>query len=123
VKIELLLPEPPTPETKVPVPLNVSALPVVSALLLDAYTTPLAVKDVRFVPPFAVANVPATDTAPLVAVDGVSPVDPKLIVVTPPTAIDPGVYVPSAFPIGTCPAVGLTTVPVPPDVVGRGERM
>ena len=31
------------------------------------------------VPPFVTASVPATVTAPVVAVDGVSPVEPKLI--------------------------------------------
>ena len=40
------------------------------------------------VPPLAIAKVPATVTAPLVAVAGVSPVDPKLIVVTPALAVD-----------------------------------
>ena len=35
------------------------------------------------VPPFATANVPATDTAPVVAVEGVKPVEPKLMEVTP----------------------------------------
>jgi hypothetical protein len=34
------------------------------------------------VPPLAKANVPATVTAPPVAVEGVKPVDPKLMVVT-----------------------------------------
>ena len=58
----------PTPKLE---PLNVSALPVVSALVLDAYTTPFAVKDVRPVPPFAVGNaVPDKLTAnvPLVVI-------------------------------------------------------
>ncbi len=42
------------------VPLNVSALPVVSALVLEAYTTPPEVKEVSPVPPFVVASVPVT---------------------------------------------------------------
>jgi hypothetical protein len=40
------------------------------------------------VPPFAVASVPATVTAPDVAAEGVSPVVPKPIVVTPPDEIE-----------------------------------
>jgi hypothetical protein len=46
------------------------------------------VNEVRFVPPFAVASVPATVTTPDVAAEGVSPVVPKPIVVTPPDEID-----------------------------------
>jgi hypothetical protein len=38
---------------------------------------------VEFVPPFAIANVPASVTAPEVAVFGVKPVVPALKVVTP----------------------------------------
>ena len=45
---------------KDPEPSNVSALPVVSALELEANTTPFAVKEVRPVPPFVVARVPVT---------------------------------------------------------------
>ena len=52
---------------------------VASADVELAYSTPFAVNDVRPVPPFVVASVPATVTAPVVAVDGVSPVVPKLI--------------------------------------------
>jgi hypothetical protein len=40
------------------------------------------VNEVKFVPPLAVAKVPATVTAPEVAVAGVRPVEPKEIVVT-----------------------------------------
>ena len=43
-----------------PVPLNVKPLLVVSALVLLAYTMPLAVKLVRPVPPFVVGKVPLT---------------------------------------------------------------
>ena len=39
------------------------------------------------VPPLATAKVPATVTAPLVAVDGVNPVLPKLMVETPSTSV------------------------------------
>jgi hypothetical protein len=42
------------------VPLYVSALPVASALVLEAYTTPPEVKLVSPVPPFVVASVPVT---------------------------------------------------------------
>jgi len=38
--------------------------------------------------PFATANVPATETAPDVAVEGVRPVEPKLIVDTPSAVLD-----------------------------------
>ena len=41
-------------------PSNVSALPVAKALVDDAYTTPLAVNEVRLVPPLAVGRVPDT---------------------------------------------------------------
>jgi hypothetical protein len=57
-----------------------------------AYRTPPDVNGVapdNPVPPLAVANVPATVTAPAVAVFGVSPVDPNEIVVTPDAAAAP----------------------------------
>ena len=56
------------------------------------------------VPPFATASVPATETAPDVAVDGVSPVEPKLIVVTPPDAGVDHEGTPEAN-VNTCPLV------------------
>jgi hypothetical protein len=46
--------------------------------VLEAYTTPPEVKEVRPVPPFVVARVPASVTAPVVAVLGVNPVEPAL---------------------------------------------
>ena len=58
------------------VPSKVSAEPVANALELDAKTTPPDVNDVKPVPPLVVANVPARVTAPVVAVEGVKPVDP-----------------------------------------------
>ena len=64
-------------------PVNVSAEPVARALVEDAYTTPFAVNAVRFVPPLAVASVPASVITPDVAVLGVSPVVPALKVETP----------------------------------------
>ena len=69
----------PTPKF---VPSNVSALPVASALVDEAYRTPFAVNDVSPVPPFVVASVPARVIAPEVAVEGVKPVVPALKVVT-----------------------------------------
>jgi hypothetical protein len=45
---------------------------------------------VEFVPPLAIAKVPATVTIPVLAVDGVRPVVPKEIELTPaPLTIDP----------------------------------
>ena len=61
-------------------------VPVAKALVDVAYRAPPEVNDVRFVPPFVVAKVPATLTAPEVAVEGVRPVDPKVMVVTPDVA-------------------------------------
>jgi hypothetical protein len=55
---------------------------VVNADVDVAYIAPPEVNDVRFVPPFAVANVPATVITPDVAVDGVKPVVPNDKVVT-----------------------------------------
>jgi hypothetical protein len=46
--------------------------------VLEAYTTPPEVKEVSPVPPFVVASVPASVTAPVVAVLGVKPVEPAL---------------------------------------------
>ena len=59
-------------------------VPVVSTLVDVAYTAPPEVNVVRFVPPFAVPRVPASVTAPVVAVFGVKPVVPALNDVTPP---------------------------------------
>ena len=64
-------------------PLNVAL--VVMFPFASRNTTELAPEDVVTpVPPLATARVPATVTAPVVAVDGVSPVDPNVIDVTPP---------------------------------------
>lgn len=49
---------------------------------VDKTTDPEPVEDVTPVPPLATASVPATVTAPEVAVDGVKPVVPKDIVLT-----------------------------------------
>ena len=53
-------------------------VPVVNALVDVAYIAPPEVKEVKFVPPFVVANVPARVTTPVVEVEGVSPVVPAL---------------------------------------------
>jgi hypothetical protein len=63
-------------------PEAIGSVPVVKADADVAYTAPPDVKDVRFVPPFAVASVPATVTAPDVAVDGVKPIAPNVMDVT-----------------------------------------
>jgi len=63
-----------------PVPPAVSgSVPVAKADVDVAYIAPPEEKDVNPVPPFVVARVPPTVTAPCVVVAGVSPVDPKLI--------------------------------------------
>jgi hypothetical protein len=51
-------------------------VPVVNALVDVAYIAPPEVNEIRFVPPFAVAKVPARVIAPVVAVLGVKPVVP-----------------------------------------------
>jgi len=59
---------------------------VPAAVAVDVYPIKVAIAlgaVVEFVPPFATANVPATVTAPEVAVEGVKPVVPKESVVTP----------------------------------------
>ena len=57
--------------------------------LVAKTTPPVPVEAVvEPVPPLATANVPATVTAPAVAVLGVNPVDPKLMVATPSTTLD-----------------------------------
>ena len=67
----------------------------------DRTLLPEPVLVVTPVPPFATANVPATVTAPVVAVDGVRPVVPKVIDVTP------------LFVIVTAPVAPDTLMPVP----------
>jgi hypothetical protein len=55
---------------------------------VDNTTFPVPVEVVTPVPPFKTAKVPATVTAPEVAVDGVRPVEPKLMVDTPSTTLE-----------------------------------
>ena len=58
--------------------------------LLDSTTFTVPVLVVTPVPPLATANVPATVTIPVDAVDGVRPVEPKEIELTPdPLTIEP----------------------------------
>lgn len=54
----------------------------------DNTVLPVPVEVVTPVPPLATAKVPATVTAPEVAVAGVKPVDPKLMVDTPSTTLE-----------------------------------
>jgi hypothetical protein len=85
---------------KVSVPAKVANVPVVGnvtlvapvsvrvyAKLPEPVTVIAALLDTP-VPPFAGAKVPATETAPDVAVLGVKPVEPKLIVVTPSATLE-----------------------------------
>ena len=57
--------------------------PVVSAEVEVAYRAPPDVKELKFVPPFAVDKVPDKVTAPVEAVLGIKPVVPALNDVTP----------------------------------------
>ena len=93
-------------------------------------TLPVPVLVVTPVPPLATAKVPATVTAPVVAVDGVRPVEPKVMEVTPVLAMViepdalvtlipvPGVNVPRVnpepLPISIAPFAGVVVNPVPP---------
>lgn len=71
-----------TPEAGVP------SAGVTSVGEFDNTTFPEPVDVVTPVPPLATAKVPATVTAPEVAVEGVRPVEPKLIVDTPSVTLD-----------------------------------
>ena len=63
---------------------------VTSVGLLDSTTFVVPVDVVTPVPPLATANVPATVTAPVVVVDGVRPVEPNEMELTPaPLTIEP----------------------------------
>ena len=67
--------------TPVP-PEATGSVPVVKTEVLEAYTAPPEVNDVRPVPPLVVANVPDKVTAPPVAELGRNPVVPALKLVT-----------------------------------------
>jgi len=75
--LNTLSPDPVLVVTPVP-PERTGKVPVVNALVDVAYNAPPDVNDVKFVPPLAVPNVPAKVTAPVVAEEGVKPVDPAL---------------------------------------------
>lgn len=66
---------------------GVPRLGVVRAGEVARTTDPLPVEVVAPVPPLATARVPANVTAPVVAVDGVSPVEPALNDVTAPVDV------------------------------------
>lgn len=81
-------------------------VPVVKAEVDVAYTAPPDVNDVRPVPPFVVASVPESVTAPVVAVFGVKPVVPAENDVT--AAVEgtaPQVGAPPVVATRTCPVV------------------
>lgn len=70
--------------------LGVPRLGVTSVGLLDSTTFVVPVLVVTPVPPLVTANVPATVTLPVVEVDGVRPVEPKEMELTPePLTIEP----------------------------------
>jgi len=70
--------------------LGVPRFGVTSVGLLDSTTFVVPVDVVTPVPPLATNNVPATVTAPVVEVDGVRPVEPNEIALTPaPLTIEP----------------------------------
>lgn len=75
------------PELKLP-EAGVPSAGVTSVGEFDNTTLPVPVDVVTPVPPLATAKVPATVTAPEVAVAGVKPVEPKLIVDTPSTTLE-----------------------------------
>jgi hypothetical protein len=82
------------------VPTNAEGVPnagVTRVGLSDSTTFVVPVDVVTPVPPFATARVPATVTAPIVAVAGVNPVVPNEIEFTPtPLGIEP--QAPLAYP-------------------------
>ena len=70
--------------------LGVPRFGVTSVGLLDSTTFVVPVEVVTPVPPLSTANVPATVTTPVVVVDGVKPVEPKEIELTPePLTMEP----------------------------------
>ena len=72
-----------------------------SAVVPVAYNKSPIVYELCPVPPLAATRVPATLTAPLVAVLGVRPVDPNVIVVTPAAAAAPQTGTPPALTVRT----------------------
>ena len=94
----------------VPAAVNANAVPV-------PYAEPPAVAvAVELVPPLAMARVPATVTAPVVVVAGVSPVVPKVIELTPEPALENCAQV-MAVTLIVPPALLVQTHPVSASVV------
>jgi len=95
-----------TPEVGVPR----AGVTKVGEVLRTLFPEPVDV--VTPVPPLATANVPATVTTPVVAVDGVKPVEPKVIDVT--AAVDgtaPQDGAPLVVAMRTCPVVPAAVIP------------
>jgi len=84
--------------------------------VLDSTTFVVPVLVVTPVPPLATANVPATVTAPVDAVDGVRPVVPKVIELTPEPAPENCAQVIAVVP-NVPPALLVQTQPVSASVV------
>jgi len=113
---------------KVSVPANVANVPVVgnvtlvvpvSVLVYAKLPEPVTVIAALFatpVPPLAAANVPATVTAPVVTLDGVRPVVPKLIELTPDPAPENCAQTIAVTPM-VPPASDVQTQPVSASVV------
>lgn len=90
-----------------------------SLLVPDFAATKFVLASVAFtapVPPLATAKVPATVTAPVVVVDGVSPVVPKVIELTPEPAPENCAQV-MAVTLIVPPALLVQTQPVSASVV------
>ena len=99
-------------------PSNDSALPVVSALVDEAYRTPFAVKEVRPVPPPVVGNVPVVSAdddvayiAPF-ALKEVSPVPPFVV-----ASVPARVTAPEVAELGVKPVVPALKVVTPSAVL------
>ena len=91
VRVLLVRVSEPAKVLKVPVVGKVTFVAPVSVRVYAKLPEPVTVIAALFatpVPPFAGANVPATVTAPDVAVLGVKPVEPKSIVVTPSATLE-----------------------------------
>ena len=130
----------PPEDTTGAVPVTLTTLPVMVALTVWLGHVPVMLTLVPAtklgvevpVPPLATAKVPPSVTAPVVAVEGVSPVDPALKVVTPPgdpfeaavmrpwastirlvLVYEPGVTVVLASAIVPVDVIGPPVIPVP----------
>ena len=92
-------------------PEAIGSVPVVKALVDVAYNAPPEVKLVNPVPPLVVAKVPASVTAPVVAVFGVNPVVPALNELTKELEIVPHDGADPVLPIKTWPVVPAGVTP------------